>query len=145
MRIRRGDLPAGFTLVELVLVLAIVSVLSVAFQQRTADADIFQARVKADALRAWFRQIHNVASERGCPISVKLTSDRIMASSPHSCVVGADVSVEFERVVVIGPAEVVFAPSGHVSTELSQHASLSYTVQPGNHRLRIDGETGFVD
>jgi prepilin-type N-terminal cleavage/methylation domain-containing protein len=66
---------AGFTLVELVMVIMIIGVLSVSFAPRVASLSTYEVRTWADELRHALRLARSLAIYRGCAVRVTVGAD----------------------------------------------------------------------
>ena len=145
---------AGFTIVELVFVLVLIGIVSVALLPRAFDRSGFDARGYADDLAASLRYARNLAVAGGCPVQVAVTAAGYAVTRPASfCDTGASATPVAEPggtealarstptgVAVTGvPVTWRFATDG--STDLGADATLTV----GAHTLRLIAATGYVE
>lgn len=146
----------GFTLVELVVILAIVGVLAVFATGRFADQDSFEARGYHDELVVAARYAQRTAIASGCDVRFAITAGGAYAVTfAGACHGAADASAvqrpdggDFSRPA---PPAGVTVSSGAFTTVFNAHgdstsggsiavsgggANLSFTITPGS---------GFVD
>lgn len=146
----------GYTVVELVLVIAIAGILLGFAVPRFFDNDLFQRRGYGDELAAALRYAQKVAVASGCRVRVAVDADgyelRQQAASGNTCdpadtswssaVRGPDgrtlAGAVPDGVAVDVDTAYVFDPQGR----LESGSPATFTV--GGRRLSIDAGSGFV-
>lgn len=125
----------GFTLTELITVIVIAGILSVAALPRFFDNDVFQQRGAADQVKSALRFAQKAAVAKHTPVSVvvaKGTTDcaTTLAGLELTCTVA---------VLDAGAAKYTFNALGQLT---SPAAPAHLTI--GGTPIRIEAETGYV-
>lgn len=140
--------PRGFTLVELVLVLVLVSLVSVVALPRLVDATEWRLRAYADDATSLLLSARRQALAQRRPVVVTVAADglsadyvaggRIAALPCPSALPGC--------VAETAARSVTFNASHSGGTQTSTGAALTVTLQAGSHRrvLSVETETGLV-
>lgn len=145
----------GFTLIELVTVIVLLSILSVAALSRLGGVGIFEQKAFFDEVATAFRYAQKLAISSGCSVQVSVTSSSYRLRQGDSCV-----SVSFTRNVLnpadrSSPYQNLSPPDG---VSLSPAATLVFTPQStitglaGNTTFTVGGfqftvypDSGLVD
>ena len=153
MKIVPRSFQKGFSLIEMIVIIVIISVLAVFSIGRFADEESFSARGYYDELSAATRFAQRYAVSSGCTVQINITlTTYAVTLQDASCGVGTAVQ---------GPTGANFsgsAPSGVTVTsgtgdhEFNARGDLDsgggmVTVQGGggSHSFTITAATGFVD
>jgi len=147
---------AGFTLVELVVVLTIAGILAASIGPRFFTQQTFSERGYADEVAAALRLTQKAAVITNCAARLTLTASTYaaaqQAASGNACLV-TDVTWATPVVGIDGttlqgsaPANTTASPTGvfQFDTQGRLSASPGTTVTVGAHTLTIDAATGFV-
>ncbi len=146
----------GYTLVELVVVMAVAGVMAAYIAPRFWNQQTFSDRGYADELAAALRSTQKTAVITGCPAQLILTSTAYSATqqavSGNSCNL-ADatwptpvLSADGSPVQDSAPANTVVNPTGafQFDTQGRLSSSPATTITVGTHTLTIAAGTGLV-
>lgn len=144
----------GYTLVELVLVLAILAILAAFAAPRFFDQQAFDDRGYADALAAALRAAQKAAIATGCPARVTIDAAgyraRLQAASGNACDAGDttwSVAVQLpDGSTVDGDARAAVSPATATITFDAAGAPVgsATTLAIGPWRVTTDATTGYV-
>ena len=132
----RLDQSAGFTLVELVMVIVIVGILAAVVAPRFFGADIFQSRGAADQVKAALRygQKVAIAQHRNINVTISLAANpdcsATLAASNVSCAISSSVATSGI------PMTVIFDALGRPDAAAS--------AMVGTAAIAVEAETGYV-
>ncbi len=142
---RRG---AGFTLVELVLVLVLVGLLATVAVPRLMDVGALRVRAHADTLQAELRDLHRQALLQRRPLTLTITASGITATDAGGTVVRAlpCPAAATPCIAEAGPRSATFNAGQAARTSTSTGAALDITVSHGgtSRVLRLHPETGAI-
>lgn len=125
----------GFTLTELITIIVIVGILSVAALPRFFDNDVFQQRGAADQVKSALRIAQKAAVAKHTPVSVAVAQgDTGCDTTPTSLVLSCNVAV-----LNAGAATYTFDRLGAL---IAPAASAVLSV--GGTTITIEAETGYV-
>jgi prepilin-type N-terminal cleavage/methylation domain-containing protein len=150
---------AGFTLVELVMVIVILGVLSVSFAPRIATLSTYDTRTWSDDLRHALRHARHLALQRGCAVRVDLGKDGYSLWNDARCHQVGD--SEFSLPVLsmldrtpmarplpealsIEPLTLIFSADGPVSVDAAVAGADPVTIRVGEQRIQVWPATGRV-
>lgn len=147
---------AGYTLVELIVVISILGILAATMGPRFFDQSAFSQRGYADELAAALRSTQKAAVITGCPARLTLTASGYsaaqQAASGNTCnpadstwsmtLIGGDGA----PVLGAAPTGLSAAPLGTYAfdTQGRLSASPGTTLSVGARSISIDAGTGFV-
>lgn len=144
----------GYTLVELVLVMAILAILAAFAAPRFFSAEPFDERGYADALAGALRAAQKAAVATGCPVRLEIDAEgyraRLPAAAGNGCQSPAvDWTTPLtlpDGDVVEGEARAVVAPAAATLTFDASGALLApvEALQVGPWRITVDATTGYV-
>lgn len=158
LNIERGQ---GFTLVELVIVLVLVGILSVAVVPKLFDVHIFSSRFFYDDVLSSIRYAQKFAVATGCHVEVDITTTLLTLTQRANCTTGAFTAAvpdpgslnatRFTRVApsgvnmttVLGAWPLYFDGLGRAKHLNNTVSNFSLIVD--NRTIRITGETGFTE
>lgn len=146
--------PAGYTLVELVLVMAILAILAAFAAPRFFSTEPFDERGYADALAGALRAAQKAAVATGCPVRVEVDAAGYRARLPAPADGGCESPardwttplmlpdgdvVEGAARVAVAPAEatLTFDPAGALTAP-------AQALQVGPWQITVDATTGYV-
>lgn len=143
----------GFTLVELVLVIALLGVLSIFASSRLPDTGVYDAYEYAAELRSALRHAQKLALASGCRVQLSQDASGFRLQRDSDCLSStADFSAavadplggsSYQRSLPVGvspsPASVAlhFDSLGRASSALS--------LQIGSHSIRVVAATGLIE
>lgn len=139
---------AGFTLVELVLVLVLVALLATVALPRMPDLAVWRVRTYADTLEVELRDLHRLALLQRRPVVVTITDTGASAAYVAGgalrelpCPAAASPCIADP-----GPRSVSFNAGNTARTVTSTGAALDITVSHGGSSrvLRVQHETGAI-
>ncbi|HUW26163.1 MAG TPA: GspH/FimT family pseudopilin [Gallionella sp.] len=155
MTVRVKERQAGFTLVELVMVMVIAGILAAVAAPRFFDADVFKSRGFADQVQASLRYAQKVAIAQHRNVCAAFTNNSITLNIASAS--GAASACDTNLVSPTGDANyVINAPSGIFfaappPTDFSfdalgrpTNAPQTITITGVNSRITIEAETGYV-
>jgi len=160
---RIGSSDSGFTLIELITVIAILGVLAVVVGPRFASTGVFEARTFYDDVLQAIRYAQAKASGTGCLTQIDFTASgfRVQVDSDCNSANGlslADITspdgfdAGYTELSTL-PAGVtysatvdplVFDPEGRARNSSLAVLSSTAQVTVGSEAIRIDGATGYV-
>jgi len=148
---------AGFTLIELVMVLTIIAIVSVVAAPRFFKASNFQVRGYFDEALSAIRYAQKRAVSTGCDVRVQMTTGKIQLHARSDCDSGSfnaavphpSRSGDFDTtapsgVTTTGSLDFYFDPIGRPRTTAGVLWTNSSAVQVGAQTLRVHPQTGFV-
>lgn len=146
--------PAGYTLVELVLVMAILAILAAFAAPRFFSTEPFDERGYADALAGALRAAQKAAVATGCPVRVEVDAAGYRARLPAASGVGCQSpAVDWTTPLTLPDGDVVEgvarATVSPAATALAFDASgaLLAPADPlnvGPWQITVDATTGYV-
>jgi prepilin-type N-terminal cleavage/methylation domain-containing protein len=139
---------AGFTLVELVLVLVLASVLVAVAVPRVLDVGALRVRAHADTLQAELRDLHRQALLQRRPLTLTITASGITATDGTGAVVRAlpCPAAATPCIAEAGLRSATFNAGHAARTSTSTGSALDITVRHGSTTrvLRLHPETGAI-
>jgi MSHA pilin protein MshC len=147
---------AGFSLVELVVVMSIAAVISATIAPRFFTLQTFSERGYADELASALRSAQKAAVVSGCPAQLTLGASSYavaqQAASGNACLVGdttwATPLLGADGAAVQGsaPAGVAASPAGayQFDGQGKLAGSPGTTLTVGTHTISIDAGSGYV-
>jgi MSHA pilin protein MshC len=147
----------GFTLLELVLVILLISVLSSSIIPKLFNFNTFNQRFFVDQALSTLRYVQKLAVAQGCHSQVAIVGSALIVTQRVNCTSGSFTQAVTDPVSRTGPF-VKQAPAGvSISSQdfpiyfdglgIAYGASgskNSYTINVGAHVLSIVSQTGFV-
>ncbi len=148
---------SGFTIIELVLVIALLGILSAGALSRFFDLSIFQQRGFYDETVSAVRYAQKLAVASGCDVQVTLGTGGYALMQRAAC----DTSSAFTLAVThpagtgnfagsppngvsVSTATIIFTPLGQATN--AARVSTDYSaLSVGGKSFNIVGETGYVD
>ncbi len=128
----------GFTLVELITVMVVVGILSVAVLPRFFDVNIFRERGTADQVKAALRFGQKVAIAQHRSVDVNLT-----AAASADC--GTTLVASAVNCTILDSVSVIPAlPQTVTFNALGQRTSAAGAFTVGPTTIAIEAETGYV-
>ena len=153
----QGQIEKGFTLVELVTVIVLLSVLSVAALSRLGGVSVFEQKAFFDEVANALRYAQKLAQSTGCNVQVSIVATSYQLNQGSSCD-----SATFDRPVLhpldrsrysnasfpdgmtISPAStLIFSAASDVTFSPATSAPHVFTV--GSYAFTVDEYTGLVD
>lgn len=125
----------GFTLTELIMVIVIVGILSVAALPRFFDNDVFQQRGAADQVKSALRFAQKAAVAKHAPVSVVVAPG---ATDCATTLAGLTLTCTV-AVLNSGAATYTFNALGQLTSPVAPA-----TLTIGGTTIRIEAETGYV-
>lgn len=147
---------AGYTLIELVVVMTVVGILSAVVAPKFFTQQSFSERGYADELAAALRETQKIAVVTGCPARLTLAAASYVANqqaaSGNACLASDSswstpvLSVDGSALAGTAPTSTTASPTGifQFDTQGRLVASPSTTVTIGARSLSIDAGSGFV-
>lgn len=130
------EIQQGFTLVELITIMAIVGILAVAAIPRFVDSNAFQARGAADQVRAALRYGQKIAIAQHGNVSVTVSSAADTNCSAQ--LAGNNINCLISNGVSVTPVTVTFNSLGQPVP------NVAVTVVVGTVSITVEAETGYV-
>lgn len=144
----------GFTLVELVMTLLLISIVSVTILPRFFATSPFEKRAMVDDVTNALRYAQKLAVATNCQTQFQASNAYYQVMTTRDCNTGAfdnDVmhptthDLGFNRhlsgvTMTAQPADITFFPSGRVSSDGQNNA----TIHIAGQTIEIDQETGFI-
>ena len=138
---------AGFTLVELVVVLVLLGILAVVALPKFFNLDGYQTRVAYDEVAGAIRYAQKLAVASGCEVQVNILGGSY-ALQQHStdCTSGAFSTITNHSVTSNTISGVTFSatPSSFIFDAMGR-SSNAVTVNIGSDSFNLIAETGYVD
>jgi MSHA pilin protein MshC len=151
-----GARALGYTLIELVVVMAVAGVLAAYIAPRFWNQQTFSDRGYVDELAAALRAAQKAAVITGCPAEINLTSSSFsaaqQAASGNTCN-PADtswstllLSADGSAIADTAPANTMASPAGsfQFDTQGRLSSSPATTITVGTHTITIVAGTGLV-
>ncbi len=145
---RRPPRCAGFTLVELVMVLVLVATLAAVALPRMPDMATWRVRTYADTLQAELQDLHRLALQHRREVVVTVGATGVSAAYASggslrdwACPAGASPCI-----AEAGPRSIRFNADGAARTANSTGEAMDITISHGGSTrvLRVQHETGAV-
>jgi MSHA pilin protein MshC len=140
----------GFTLIELVMVIVILSILSITVIPKFFDNSVFQARGFADQVLATLRYAQKTAIAQHRLVCVILTATSVTltianSNSDTSCSLALNLPDRANN-VLIAPSGITLNPATIISfNALGQaNTSASITISGVATAITVEAETGYV-
>lgn len=142
---RVGDHQRGFTLTELITIMVIVGILSVAALPRFFDTNMFQARGAADQVKSALRYGQKVAIAQRRPV-VSVNISTAASSNCSAVLAGGNINcVILDSVLGTGFAKTVsFNALGRLVDAGGGAIAANDTITVGSTTITIEAETGYV-
>jgi MSHA pilin protein MshC len=155
-RLREGSLkrPAGFTLIELVMVIVIAGILATVVAPRFFDANLFKARGFADQVQATLRYAQKEAVAQRRNVCVAMTPGTISLTIANT---GGSSSPCAANVVLPTGGNSISSPSASGITLAYNAAGFNFdalgrntgptitiTVSGASNNIVVEAETGYV-
>jgi MSHA pilin protein MshC len=148
---------SGFTLIELVMVLVLLSILSVVALPKFFDDEAFRKRGYCNAVVSAFSYGQKLALAEGCDIRVRTSSSGVDLFRRESCDgsssfnlavthpgKGGNYSETAPAGITLSSSTVIFDAMGRARNAFGATSDFAITVG-GNMDIRIIGETGFIN
>jgi MSHA pilin protein MshC len=148
--------PAGFTLVELAIVITIMAILASVAAPRFFSQSTFAERGYADELAHALRASQKVAVASGCPVRLTISAGGYSAAQQQSSGNACDPNdstwpqsvalADGTRLQGSAPSGVTASPSGSFTFDAQGRLTSSPgpTLSIGSHTLTLETATGFV-
>ena len=144
----------GFTLVELIAVIVLLSILSVAALSRLGDFSVFEEKAFFDEVTNAFRYAQKLAQSTGCNVRVSTTSTSYQLQQGDTCAATtygrnvlnpANRAVAYQNTspppgVTIAPSSIFFFTPQSTVTDLATDTSFSV----GGYSFTVYKNTGLV-
>jgi MSHA pilin protein MshC len=153
---------SGFTLVELVIVLVLVGILSVAVGPKFFDLHTFSSRFFYDDVMSSIRYAQKFAVATGCHAQVNITSTTLTLTQRANCITGAFVmaipdpgnlnAISFTRAapggvamnLVTGTWPLFFDGLGRAK-QVNNNIVSNFSLTVDARTISIIGETGYTE
>lgn len=136
----------GYTLIELVTVLAVVGILVVAAAPALTDRSALQARGFADALRAMLRHSRALATAQQRDVCVQVNA--LQAQALWACNAATPVAAPGNSAAWVLDVPAGLAITGTLSLRFNADGqpvpNTTQTLTAGPHTITVHRETGFV-
>lgn len=134
----------GFTLTELIMVIVIVGILSVAALPRFFDNDVFQQRGAQDQVRSALRYGQKVAIAQNRQVAVVISNAAGTDSSCGAVLVAGNVACQVSSNVPVVTTTVNFNALGQPVNAGGVVLNANTTLSLGGVNIIVERETGYV-
>jgi len=151
----------GFTLIELIMVIVVLSILGAVSISKFPDTDIYDQRYFVDETISSIKFASKKAKSSGCPIQLTLTANSYNVSIDPACSTNFTQTLTLQDqttplannntvglVVTSSLAQFVFQSNASITDTsnnlLSAHPITFTSTQGLNQTLYLDGHTGFI-
>ncbi|MDB6096899.1 MAG: mshC [Francisellaceae bacterium] len=158
--VQSSILQKGFTLIELILVIILVSILTVMAVPKFSSTSTLNSQFYFDQVLASVRFAQKLAIGSGCHVQLSLSGSSITLQMRNSCIGGGAFTLAVRDPatgagtytktapigVTISSANLPFYFDGLGRCYLSSSGAISsnYSITVGTHTLTVLGQTGFV-
>lgn len=147
----------GFTLIELIIVIAILGILAFNVVPRFADINLFRNRAFGDEVLSSLRHAHKLAIAMGCDIQVSSAGSNVAINLRQSCTSGSftlnvrdpatgasNYNKSAPPGIVVSSASLPLFFDGQGRAHPNGGGVGNATVSVGSRVIQVIGETGFV-
>lgn len=137
---------AGFTLIELILVLVITAALAVFALPKVVDTTLWRLRTFGDDLQARHQAMLRLALQQRRPIVATITATGVSWAYGSGAAINALPCPATESPCISGGGTVTFNSGNSGATATSSGGAMSVTVAYGsyNQAYRIEADTGLI-
>ncbi len=142
-----GQKQAGFTMIELVVLILLLGILSVFVLPRFVDFDSFRTRAAYDEVAGAVRYAQKLAVASGCEVQVVISGGSY-ALQQHStdCTSGAFSTIVNHPITSnnVSGVSLSSSPNSFIFDAMGRSSS-NVTINVGSESLTVIAETGYVD
>ena len=148
MRRSRSSASAGFTLIELIMVLLITAALAVFALPKLVDTTLWRLRAFGDEMQGQMQSMLRLALAQRRPIVATITGTGLSFAYAGGVVIGGlDCPVGASPCIAeAGSRSVTFNSGNQGNVQTSTSAALTITVASGSYSraYRLENETGLI-
>lgn len=137
---------AGFTVIELVVVIILLGIVSAVALPRFFDADGYRQRAAYDEVAGALRYAQKLAVASGCEVQVLLTGNSY-ALQQHAtdCSSGSFADISHHPVTTATFSHVTLSPSpGTLVFDAMGRSNTAAVIDIGDRTIQVVAETGYV-
>jgi len=137
---------AGFTLVELIVIIVLMGILSAVALPKFFNLDVYRTRAAYDEVANAVRYAQKLAVASGCDVQVQIVNNGYaLQHHQTSCSSGGFVNISGHPMTNNTFSNISLSPATNFVFDSMGRSSSTLTINVGSESFAVIAETGYVD